>query len=463
MLATVLQKWLASAQAGSLPRSLGEGLPVGVVAFGLLLAVLVGLAVGLVPALRGADGALGSLARGTAGAPGGVSLRSRHAMLVVQLGVTTVLLVGAGLLVRTVVALRQVDVGFDTEGVVAARMSLDARRYPGSAAQRAYYDQLLERVRALPGVEAAGLTSALPMDPVAANFDLPTRTDEATDWGEAPQVDFRIASPGLAEALGFRLVQGRFLGDADRDGPPLAVVNRSLAEAFWPGESPLGKRIQPVWLQARFAEVVGVVEDTRFYGPAEASRPELFVPLSSAGWGFMTLVVRGRGPVEALQADVERTIVELDPLLPPMDVFPVARLVEATMAGQRFNALLLSGFAALALALAAAGVYGLLAYSVRLRTREIGVRMALGARPAEVTGLVLRTGVGLAVLGVVLGLMAAMPTTRFVTGMLFGVEPLDPLTLGGVALLLVAVASAACLSPALRAARLDPARTLKEE
>jgi putative ABC transport system permease protein len=461
-LAAALQHRLA-AQAGSLPRPLETGLSLTTIAFGLGLALVVGLTIAAIPALRRFEATLASLGRGTAGANAGGSLRWRHTMLVLQLGGTTLLLVGAGLLIRTVGAVRQVDLGFNPEDVVAARISLDPRRYPGSEAQREYYDRLLERVRAIPGVTGAGLTSALPMDPVAANFDLPTRAAEATSWEDAPQADFRIVSPGLMEVLDFRLIQGRFLTDEDRGGRAVALVNQSAARVFWPGESPLGRRIQPVWLQDGFAEVVGVVQDTRFYGPMDDPRAEVFVPLSQVGWNLMTVAVRRAGQAEPLQAAVERAVVELDPLLPPMDVFPITRLVEATTARERFNAALLSGFAGLALALAATGVYGLLAYSVRQRTREMGVRIALGARPEQVTGMVLRTGVGLALVGVALGLGAAVPATRLIEGMLYGVRPLDPVTLAGVALLLPTVAAVACLAPALRAARLDPARTLKEE
>jgi putative ABC transport system permease protein len=376
---------------------------------------------------------------------------------------TTLLLIGAGLLVRTVAAIRHVDIGFRAETATAARVSVDPRRYPSGEAQRAYYDVVLERVRAIPGVEAAGLTSALPMDPVAANFDLPTRADESVQWGDAPQADFRIVSPGLMEALGFRLVEGRFFEDQDRGGALVAVVNRSLAQAFWPGESALGKRIQNVWRQDGFSEVVGVVEDTRFYGPMQPSRTELFVPIYQAGWGFMTVVASGTGDPSDVRARLERVLVEVDPLTPPQEVFPVETLVAATMATERFFSLLLSGFAVLATILAATGVYGVVAYSVRLRWREMGVRLALGASRSEVTRTVLVGGLMFALVGVGLGLAAAVPSARLVSGMLFGVEPLDPLTLGSVALLMISVATVAGLSPALRAARLDPATVLRDE
>ncbi len=383
--------------------------------------------------------------------------------MVLQVGVTVVLLVGAGLLVRTVLAIGGVDIGFEPEGVVAARVALDAQRYPEGEPQQVYYQELLRRARAVPGAEAAGLTSALPMDPVATNFDLPTRTDPAVGWGEAPQVDFRIVSPGYMEAIGFRLIEGRFFDERDHGGPLAAIVNRSTAEALWPGERALGKRVQNIWRQDGFGEVVGVVEDTRFYGPMEEPRTELFLPLGQVGFGFMTVALKGQGSPAELQSRLEEVFVELDPLLPAQDVFAVEMLVGATASTERFYALLLSGFALVALGLAAAGVYGVLAYAVRLGTREMGVRLALGATRTEVTGMVLRRGLALAGVGVALGIAASIPATRLVAGMLFGVEPVDPVTLGGVAVLLFAVAGMACLWPALRASRLDPATVLQDE
>ena len=481
-LAWSLRRWLLAAEPVALPRALDTGLPWAVLAFGVLLGALLALGVGASAALRGAEAGLGALSRGAGvggggGGGGRPGRRARRGALVVgQLALTVVLLVGAGLLVRTVAALRSVDLGYRPEGVVAARISLDPGRYPGREEQRLYFEALMEKVRAIPGVEAAGLTSALPMDPISANFDLPTLSDamEGLDWEEAPQVDFRIVGPGLMEALGFRLLRGRLLSASDDGaGPLVAIVNRSLAERLWPGEDPIGRRVQSIWRQGQWFEVVGVVEDTRFYGPRRSARPELFVPLAKMAWTYMTVVARvegdpaGEAPPRgavggAVEAALEAAFRETDPLLPPQEVFRVDSLVNATRAYESFYALLLGGFAALALALAAAGVYGTFAHLVRRQTREMGVRLALGARRGSVLGMILGRGVGMAALGIVVGWVAAIPATRAVSGMLFGVEPLDPLTLGGVALLLLVVALAACLQPALRAARVDLVTVLKE-
>ncbi|MEZ4423414.1 MAG: ADOP family duplicated permease [Gemmatimonadota bacterium] len=464
LLARALSGWVVSTPGLALPRSTTAGLSPLTVLVAALLALGVGLLAGLWPALEGVHRALASLGRGTAGQrTTGRDVRSRHGLVVLQLGLTTVLLIGAGLFVRTVRAVGDVDLGFTPEQTVAARVSIDGERYSDRAAQRAYQDRLLERVRALPGVSAAGLTSALPMDPVAANFDLPTRTSEGTPWGEAAQVDFRMVSDGLDRALGLRVREGRFFAAEDRGGPLVAVVNRTLAEAFWPGESAVGQRIQNVWRQDAFAEVVGVVEDTRFYGPTESPRREMYVPLHQSGFSFLTVVARGEAGADALQAALEQAVVDVDPLLPPQSVFPVATLVSANTATERFYATLLSAFALLALILAAAGIYAVLAYGVRLRTRELGVRMALGASRGAVTAMVLRSGLVLGGIGALLGLLGALPATRLVGGMLYGVSPLDPATWVGVSALLLAVAGLACLSPALRAARLDPARVLQDE
>jgi putative ABC transport system permease protein len=465
----LLQRALSALEPGILPRSVTASPEPVVVAFGLAAAVLVGLAVGVLPAVRSAESAVEDLARGTGGAgPATDRGWARRGLVVLQLAVTVVLLVGAGLLVRTVAELGSVDPGFEPEGVVAARISLDDRRYPDDARAGAYWDEVVRRVRALPGVEAAGVASTLPMDRVSASFDLPTRSEAmaGVGWGEAPQADLRIVGDGYMEALGFRLGAGRFLDAGDRaDAPGVAVVNRSLAELFWPGEPAVGRRLQTVWQHDGLLEVVGVVEDTRFYGPARDPRPEVFLPAGQVPWDFMTVVARvaeqGPSPAAALEA-VERTVVEVDPRTPPQAVFPVTSLVAATTAAERFYAILLGGFAVLATALASAGVYGVLAYGVRLRSRELGVRLALGASRGEILARVLRSGLGLAGTGIVLGLAATIPAGGAVSGMLFGVEARDPLTLGSVAGVLVAMAALACLLPAWRASRLDPVRVLRE-
>lgn len=466
LLAAGVRSWLAGAEVGFLPRALAGDVPLPWLVGGVVLASVAALAAGAPGAARGARTAIGTLARGTGGATGAAGARARRVLVVAQLAFTAVLLVGAGLLVRTVSALAAVDVGYEPGGVVAARVPVEADRYGSREELQLYFDQLAERVRALPGVEAAGFTSALPMDPVSANFDLPVRSGEmeAVSFAEAPQADFRIVGPGLMEALGFRLVSGRTLDERDRaDAPPVALVNRTLADQFWPGEDAVGKRIQSIWRRNTWSEVVGVVEDTRFYGPAGDTRPEIFVPLSQNSWSFMTLAVRTTRPMAEARMALEDVIVRSDPLMPPQEVFEVADLVSASTAPERFWAAVLAGFAALALALAAAGVYGTLAYAVRLRTRELGVRMALGARREGVIRMVVGEGGILAALGLLLGLAASLPATRLVSGMLFGVRPLDPITLVGVALLLGAVAVAACAAPAWRASRVDPVRALREE
>ncbi|MEZ4416800.1 MAG: ADOP family duplicated permease [Gemmatimonadota bacterium] len=464
LLAWGLGGWLVDALGPTLPRSFeaAPGLPAVVV--GVTAALCIALTAGMVPAWwtersRSASSglALGSrraTRRGT---------RSRQGLAVAQLGLSAVLLVAAGLLIRTVQAVGAIDVGFAPTGAVAARVSLDGSRHQGREGQRVYYDRLLARVRAIPGVRAAGLTSALPMDPVAANFDLPTRKDASVPWSEAPQVDFRIASPGLDRALGLRILEGRFFDDRDRGGPPVAVVNRSLAESFWPGESAVGKPIQNVWRQDAFFEVIGVVEDTRFYGPTASLRREMFYPSDQVGWGFMTVVARVDGPAARFVAELAGAVSDVDALLPPQATFPVETLVTATTASQRFYAALLAAFALLAVSLAATGVYAVLAYGVRLRRRELGVRLAMGATRRQVTSLVVRSGVLMGVSGAALGVLGAIPATRLVRGMLYGVTPVDPTTFGVVAGLLVLVAIAACVDPAARAARLDPARILQDD
>lgn len=459
--AAAVRRWIGGLDGTVLPRSLEGGVPPATLVFAVVAVAVTVLAVGVAPAVRGADAAVGGVARGTAG--GGPALRGRHALVIVQLATTVVLLVGAGLLVRTARAVAAVDLGFEPDGLVAARISLSGQRYPDTGAETAYFDRVLERVRALPGITGAGITSALPMDPVAANFDLPTRADPATGWGAAPQADFRMVDESVMQTMGYRLVEGRLIEPTDRGGPMVAVVNSSLARLLWPDEPAVGRQVQSVWRQDAFAEVVGVVEDTRFYGPREAARPELFFPKFHVGWGLMTVVARTRGDPEALMASLEAILVETDPLLPPQGVFAVDELVADATAAERLYAILLGAFAGVALVLAAAGVYGVVAYTVRIRSREMGVRLALGATREAVMGGVLGSAAVLALTGVALGLLVAVPATGAVSELLYGVDPVDPATMAAVAATLVTVAVTACLRPALRAGRLDPVAILRDD
>lgn len=459
---------LLGLEPGLLPRTGEIRLDLPVLLFALGLSLATGVAFGLAPAVQGSVANLASVIKEGSGR--GMTRGSQQALrkLLVtgQVGLTLLLLTGAGLLVRTFLELRSVDPGFDPEGVVAARVFLDGRRYPDQDARRAYNQQLLDRVRRLPGVTEAGLTSSLPMDPVATNYDLPYRTEDTAgqEDGEIPQADLRMVSPGYFETIRARLLAGRLLDDRDHaDAPLVMMVNRTMAERAWPGGSPVGRRVETVQFGWKWYEVVGVVDDTRYYGLGSESRPEMYIVVDQVPFGSMTVVARTAGSTAPLLEALRRAVLEVDPIQPPQDVLAVAELVAADVAAERFYATLLGIFAAVALALAAAGLYGLLSYWVGLRRRELGVRIAMGATRPKILRLVLSSGMMVVALGILAGLAAAFATTRLLASMLFGVQPLDPLTFAGMAGLLALVAALACLLPAWRASRMDPVEVLKEE
>jgi putative ABC transport system permease protein len=455
-------------EPGVLPRTEEIRLDVWVLAFAILLSLLTGVVFGLAPSLQAASVRLTSVLKQAGGrsSAGARHRRLRRALVVGQLALTLVLLCGAGLLARTFIELRNVDPGFQPDGVAAARIFLDTRRYRSSGEENLYYANLLERVRRIPGVASAGASSSLPMDPVAVNFDLPFRTETAAgvEAEEIPQADFRIVTPGYFETLRVPLLRGRLFDAGDRpETPKVILINRTMAERHWPGVDPVGRRLQTVFGGWEWYQIVGVVDDTRYYGLDAEPRPEMYVAEAQSAFASMTVVARATGSASALVPALRSAVREVDPLQPEQSAFAVTELISASIAAVRFYATLLGVFALVAMALAAAGVYGVLSYLVSQRTQEIGVRLALGSGRGEVVGLVVGSGMLVAAGGIGLGLLVAAGTMRFLSGMLFGVEALDPLTLGAVSAVLALSALVACLAPAWRASRLDPVAALRED
>ena len=455
-------------EPGVLPRVGDIQLDPFVLSFALVLSIVTGLLFGLAPTMHGSGVDVHAILKGSRGTVNrrALSQRLRPVLVAGQLALTLVLLSGAALLARTFIELRRVNPGFDTDGVVAARLFLDTRRYTGDAQEQLYYKTLLERVRAVPGVSAAGATSSLPMDPVAVNFDLPYRTEATAGvaTGEVPQADFRFVSSGYFETMGIQLVAGRAFTDRDVVDTPLVVmVNKRMAEENWSGADPVGQRLQTVFNGWRWYEVIGVVEDTRYYGLDAEARPEMYVVNQQVSFGPMTVVAKTAGATGPLVAAIRRAILDVDPQQPAHSVLAAEEIVAATIAAERFYATLLVAFGAVAMLLAAAGVYGVLSYWVSQRTQEIGIRMALGASRRTVIRLVVGNGMLVATTGIALGLLGAFAATRVLSNMLFGVGAGDPLTLGGVALLLGSAAFVACYLPARRAGRVEPMSALREE
>ena len=426
--------------------------------------VLSGLLFAIPPAFRTSRVDLvTSLKLGTAGSGDGRS-RLRTGLVVAQLALSLVLLVGAGLFVRTLQALYLIDSGFDTQAVMVATVDVGLQGYDDARGQRLLVD-LEQRVQAIPGVEHAALGYMLPFG--GGGWDTRIFASDVTPAPEDPGLksDINAVSPGYFETLGIRIQKGRGFTDADRaDGPPVAIINDAIAEKLWPGQDPIGKSFRNGRTGTPLVEVVGVVRTARYRSIVESPRPFYYRPMAQAFRPSMTLHVRtASGDPLAVLPQVRRALDELDRDLPLSRVATLAMRLESSVGPQRTAAALVGAYGVLALGLAVVGLYGSMAYSVSRRTREMGLRMALGARASEIRRHVLGQALRIALVGTGIGLVAAVPATRLVRSQLYGVQPMDPVTLGGVIVILGAAALVAAYAPARRATRVDPVVALRSE
>ncbi|HEX9704550.1 MAG TPA: ABC transporter permease [Gemmatimonadales bacterium] len=437
-----------------------------VLAFALGLAGFTAILTGLVPARELASPDLGAtLKEGSGRATSHVArTRLRRGLVVVETGLAIALLAGAGLLIKSFARLQRVDPGFNPDRLLAATIYLPDHRYPDDARQAAFYVDLLERVRALPGVTSAGAVTTLPMSPEGVDHDLPVSIEgRELPTTRQPQADFRIASPGYFETMGIAVLRGRTLTEHDRaDAPPVVVVNQVLVNQLLPGEDPIGKRIR-YFRTGPFAEIVGVVGQVHHRSLDAAPRPEIYISYRQLQYGAMTVVVRAAGDPLALAEPIKAAVFATDPVQPITQIATMNDLLHRSVAGPRFNTLLLGTFAALALVLASIGIYGVVSYTVSRRTHEIGIRMALGARSGDVFRAVVGDGVRLAAIGTALGVLVALALGRALSSLLFQVSPHDPVVLAVVALLLIGLAALACSLPARRATQVDPMVALRTE
>jgi len=462
----------------SVPRHEAVGLDARVLLFTLSISLLTGIVCGLVPAWKAAKSDLNETLK-EAGQLHGSSSGHRgfqNVLVVSQIGLALVLLTGSVLLIKSFAYLLNVNAGFETQNVLAVQLTLPSSKYPQPARRAELYQQLEQRLKALPGVKAAGAISRMPM----FAGDITTGRSNITSTividgrnvaeGDLPEADYRVASPSYFDAMNIPVIKGRLFGwqDEPRDssGRPLTVViNEAMARRLWPGEEAVGKRIK--WgassAQDPWWTIVGVVGNVRHFRLDMEPRPEVYRPYLVNPLGSPIFVVRTASDPKDLAAAVRNEIRTLDGSIPLSNVATMPQLISRSVAPRRFSMLLMGVFAAVALLLATVGIYGVMSYSVTQRTREIGIRMALGAQAADVLKLVLRSGVGLALIGVVGGLVGAFILTRWMTALLFGVTPTDAATFVIVPVCLIAVALVACFIPARRATKVDPLVALRYE
>jgi len=464
--------WSVAALAKLLPESLsklqGLNIDARVFVFTLGVSVLTAVVFGAAPALlasRTKPGAtLSDVARDVAGGTSGRLVR--RVLVVSEVALAVVLLVSAGLLLRSFQLLRQVDAGFSTENRLTMRMVLPMPKYAKPEARTAFYDEMLRRVKELPGVEAAGMITFLPLSFNGMNFSFSVEGQPSPPDMKLPFALYRVVSPDYFRALGIALQRGRFFDGHDvLDSQPVMVINRRLAEKYWPGEDPIGKRLKigPLDSPSPWLTVVGVVSDVRQTGLYE-QKLEFYVPYAQERRSFMAprdLVVRTQQDATSLAAAVCAAVWAVDKDQPVSNVRTMDQVFSAAISQERFQTLLLGMFATLALLLACVGLYGVISYTVVQRTHEIGVRVALGAQPRDVLRLVIRQGMLLTLAGLVVGIAAGTLLTRVLTDMLFGVTPRDPVTFVAVPVLLLVVAFLACWIPARRATRIDPLIALR--
>ena len=445
----------------SAPRLQDVRVDAGVLAFTALITLVTALVAGLAPSLAAVRVHLNAGLRDGGREATGTG-RLRAGLVVGEIAVALVLVVGAALLIRTLVALQHVDMGFEPAHVLSASVAPPRTQYRDPEALRQLFTRLVERAATIPGVRSAALTNMLPLTGGEMNlsFRIEGRPPAATP-GSEPVAGARIVSASYATTLGMRLLQGRDLSPLDSANAPGAVlVNETMAKRYWPGASPLGAKI---YLGQLEAIVVGVVGDVHHRGPGTTPGAELYVPYLQFNSRQAMLVLRTTGDPARMTAALRAAMKEIDPALPLANVSTLETLLDQSVAQPRFLAALLTGFALLAALLALVGVYGLLSFAVSRRVRELGVRMALGAGRARVLRLVLRQSAVLVIFGLAGGVALAVAVSRLLRTLLFGVRPDDPLTIAGMAAAIALAAFVASLPPALRAARIDPVVALREE
>jgi putative ABC transport system permease protein len=434
-----------------------------VVGFATAVALLVSVIGVLLPGLRGRFTAIAPTLKDGAPVSGQHANRIRRALVVVEIGVTIVLLVGAGLLVRSFASLQRVDPGFNVQNLLVLRTAPDVTRYRGQPVTD-YYHRVLGSIRELPGVASAAAVTALPMSTIGSDFYRPYWLEgEGPDGDGVKQANVRMATPGYFATLGLTLVSGREFSARDVPGAPrVIIVNESLARSTWPDQDPVGRTLVLDYQGGPYArQVVGVVRDARYRGPRSEPAPEIFIPHAQNPYLLMNVVVRTKIDADSLARAARAQALKVDPDQPVHSVTTMERLLDDTMEQDRFAMLFVALFAVAGLVTAATGVYALLAFTVAERRREIAVRMAIGASSTLVARLIVMESLTLALTGVVVGALGVAAVSRLARSILFGITPQDPLTLVTAAAVLLATVLTASWLPARRAARVNPVSAMR--
>ncbi|HKV25213.1 MAG TPA: ABC transporter permease [Candidatus Acidoferrum sp.] len=456
----------------NIPHLLSAGLNLRVLLFTLIVSLLTGILFGLAPVVASFRVSLNNTLKegGSQSGSSSGTRRAQRVLMVVEIALSVVLFIGAGLLVKSFRQLTAIQPGFDPHGVLTARIALPLDQYQSVVQQRAFFDQLVQKLQALPGVASAGATAGIPLRGNVMISSIQIEGQPPTDFSteNVPTASVNSVTPGYFAALKIPLIEGRFLDSRDGvDAPNSVDVNQAFVRKYFPHEDPIGKRfnagLTPRSGGPRDWTIVGVIGDTKQRGLTSDIMPE--ATASALQWPLftMTLALRTSVPPLTLVPALREQVRSLDKNLPVYGVQTMDELLSAELASQRFNAVALLGFAGLAVLLAAVGIYGVMAYAVTQRTREMGVRIALGADAAAVLRMVLGQGLRLALIGVALGLAASLALTRSISGLLFGVKPADPETFVLVSLALLLVALVACWLPARRATQVDPIIALRYE
>jgi len=447
----------------SLPRMREIRLDSGVLLFAIVVSALTAILFGLIPALQASRAGLRDTANAFATTTTSARVRILNAVVVVEVALAILLMVGAGLMTRSFARLMRVSPGFEPNNLLAVQIYLPQKKYGSGLERTRFYAETIRRIASLPGVASAAAVSALPMYPVGIDFALPFTIDgvvPATN-GEEPRADIRSATPGYFETMKVPLVEGRTIDERDHQGTPgVMVINETMARRYFGGRSPIGHSVENPHGRAT---VVGIVGDVRHYGLDSEPRAELFMPAWQQPLPGMALIVRTASDPAGFVDLIRREVLTVDREQPIYDASTMVEIVSRSLFLPRVSMVLLDAFAALALVLAIVGIYGVVSYTVTQRTREIGVRMALGADAPATVRLVLARSMMLVAVGIVCGFVASIGATRVMAGLLYDVSPLDPVVFVGVASLLAASGFFASLIPARRATRVDPVVALRVE